>query len=533
MTCGIIVLIFHLSDKRFKMARHFLRSRCFLLFVALLGIPLSSFAQGLGDDPAPAPPESEGIAVPARPVDGDLDTLLRDLQQRIDSVENENRTLRDRLDGLSSGGAKKDEGSPLDMKASWNNGLELKSKDKKFKVHIGGRTQFDMAFFDASSAVETGPNSVGPIQDGVDFRRARIKIDGTMYDFIEWACQFDFSNTTNDDPTVAANQSNVINVPVPTDLWTNFSHVPIVGNIRVGNFKEYIGFEHLTSSRYLNFMERSYNQDAFTGPFNNGFTPGIGIWNTALEDDRATWGIGLFKNNSNGFGWGLGDGEYAVTGRATALLRYENEGEELVHIGAAYSHRDTDNDVLRIRARGSVRGGPGTLWPSYANTGTMIADTQDLFGAEFVVVHGPWTLQSEYMASVASNVVTGGIDRGNATFQGGYGEILYFLTGEHQNYNKKSGAFDRTIPCENFSLADGAQCRGWGAWQAGVRYNFLDLNDSGVNGNILNTVVFGLNWFMNPNVKVQWNYDITKRNTVGPGGDGYIHAFGTRLAYDF
>ncbi len=404
---------------------------------------------------------------------------------------------------------------------------------KKFKVHLGGRTQFDAAFFNAGDDIQTGPGGVGALQDAVDFRRARIKVDGTMYEFIEWACQFDFVNSINPDPLNPAVQGSVTNVPVPTDLWMNFSHVPVVGNIRVGNFKEYIGFEHLTSSRFLNFMERSYNQDAFTGPFNNGFSQGIGIWNTALEDDRATWGIGLFKNNSNGFAWGVGDGEYAVTGRATYLLQYENDGEELVHIGAAYSHRDTDNDALRIRARGSVRGGPPTLWNVYANTGTMLADTQDLIAGEFVVVRGPWTLQSEYMVSIVDKVKTGGIDRGTAFFQGGYAEILYFLTGEHQIYSKKSGVFDRTKPLNNFGFTDCDNCGGWGAWQAGVRYNFLDLDDSGINGNTLNTVVFGLNWFMNPNVKVQWNYDITKRNTAGGGVDGYIHEFGTRLAYDF
>lgn len=508
--------------------------RCYLVLFAWAIISAGYLtAQTQIEVPPPAPADAgDTPPSPSAPRD-DLDRLLQSLQQRIDSVETENRDLVQRIDELSGSAAKKDEGSPLDMKASWNNGLEIKSKDKKFKVHIGGRTQFDASFFSADQAIQTGPGGVGSLQDAVDFRRARIKIDGTMYDFMEWACQFDFVNSTNEDPTAPATQSNVINVPVPTDLWMNFSHIPIVGNIRVGNFKEYMGFEHLTSSRFLNFMERSYNQDAFTGPFNNGFSQGIGIHDTAFEDDRGTWGIGLFKNNSNGYGWGVGDGEYAVTGRGTYLLHYACEGEELVHVGASFSHRDTDNDSLRIRARGSVRGGPPTLWNVYANTGTMLADTQDLIGGEFVVVRGPWTLQSEYMVSLVDQVVTGGVDRGTAFFQGGYVDLMYFLTGEHQHYSKKNGVFERTSPRENFQIADGADCHGLGAWQAAVRYNFLDLDDSGVNGNSLNTVLFGLNWYMNPNVKIQWNYDITKRNTAGPGADGYIHAFGTRLAYDF
>ena len=512
--------------------QNLIQSCRFLLAYALLG-PLCVLAQSGVDVPPPSAAGTAEVGSEAPLVPETMESLLQDLKQRVDSVEAENQSLRQRLDGLGAAPAKKDEGSPLDMKGVWKNGLEFTSKDKKFRVQVGGRVQFDGSFFDASNAIQTGPDGVGPLLDGVDFRRARIKIDGTMYETIDWSTQFDFVNSQNVDPTTPARQNSVANVAVPTDLWINFGKLPIVGNFRIGNFKEYIGFEHLTSSRFLNFMERSYNQDSFTGPFNNGFSQGFGFHNTYGEDENGTWGIGMFKNNSNGYAWGVGDGEYAVTGRATALLLYEEEGENLVHVGAAFSHRDTVNDQLRIRTRGSVRSGPPALWNVYANTGTMSANSQDLLAGEFVVVRGPWTLQSEYVASIVDQVHIGGGQQGTAVFQGGYGEILYFLTGEHQHYEKKAAAFGRTIPHENFSLADGDNCGGWGAWQAGVRYNFLDLDDAGVHGNTLKTVVFGLNWYLNPNTKVQWNYDITKRTTFAAGGDGYIHAFGTRVAYDF
>jgi phosphate-selective porin OprO/OprP len=510
----------------------FLRTCVLWLGCAVLA-PASLLAQtGIDVPPVPVAPDT-GVNEESAPAPENFDSMLQDLRQRIDSVEVENQQLRQRLDNFQPPEVPKDAGSPLDMKAAWNNGIEWKTKDKKFRFHVGGRVQFDSSFFDASDAIQTGPGGVGQLKDGVDFRRARLRMDGTMYENIDWTTEFDFVNSQNVDPLNPAQQTTVANVPVPTDLWVNFSKIPFVGNIRVGNFKEYIGFEHLTSSRHLNFMERSYNQDAFTGPFNNGFSQGIGVHNTVGEDENGTLAIGLFKNQSNAYGWGVGDGEYAVTGRATRLLVYEDEGERLVHIGAGFSHRDTQNDQLRIRARGSVRSGPPALWNTYANTGLMSADTQDLIGGEFVVVHHSWTFQSEYMVSIVDGVHIGGMNQGRTFFQGGYGELLYFLTGEHQHYGKKAGHFERTNPIENFHVADGEGCSGWGAWQAGVRYNFLDLDDSGINGNKLNTVVFGLNWFLNPNMKVQWNYDITKRNTAGVGADGYIHAFGTRVAYDY
>jgi phosphate-selective porin OprO/OprP len=114
--------------------------------------------------------------------------------------------------------------------------------------------------------------------------------------------------------------------------------------------------------------------------------------------------------------------------------------------------------------------------------------------------------------------------------------VLYFLTGENDRYNRKTGAFDRVIPYENFFLVrdpDGNHTCGLGAWQVGVRYNYLDLNDSGINGGILHNVTAGVNWFLNPNMKVQYNYIATHRDVVGTAGDGWINGWGVRVAHDF
>ena len=80
---------------------------------------------------------------------------------------------------------------------------------------------------------------------------------------------------------------------------------------------------------------------------------------------------------------------------------------------------------------------------------------------------------------------------------------------------------------------------GWGAWQVGLRYNYLNLNDKGINGGVLNDITVGLNWFLNPNTKLQFNYSVTDRHSpASPGmpigqSDGTIQGFGMRLAMDF
>ena len=59
---------------------------------------------------------------------------------------------------------------------------------------------------------------------------------------------------------------------------------------------------------------------------------------------------------------------------------------------------------------------------------------------------------------------------------------------------------------------------GYGAWQVGIRYNYLNLNDKGIDGGVLDDITLGLNWFINPNMKFQWNYTYEKRYQVNPVG---------------
>ena len=480
---------------------------------------------------------------------------LNDLKTRLDAIEAENAALRKDLDAVQSSeeslvgqmssltktvdekadakDPKKED--PMAFSTKWNNGWEASTKDKQFKYHVGGRVQFDAVFLQDSPNAFAGAGGFGD-QDSVNFRRARLRADGTMYGTIDWVTEYDFVNNVNVDPTSPASESSVAHVPAPTDLWVNFREVPIVGNIRVGNVKEPIGFEHLTSSRYLDFMERSFNQDIFYGAFNNGFTPGILFFDNWSEDDRGTWSTGFFKNTTNAFAYGIGEGEYAWTSRVSYLPWYEDEGKYLMHVGVAGSIRDPNNAATRYRTRGSLRNGPAALNPSLANTGTFSCDQVDFGALEWVVQVDSLLLQTEYTCAWNKNSVGNGLgggapvgtQLGNVFVYGWYAEALYFLTGEHRDYEKKSGAFGRVVPHDNL----GSKC-GCGAWQVGARYSMANLMNSGINGGQAQDVTLGLNWFLNPNMKIQSNYVYTMRDTtVSPGGGDYS-GFGTRLAWDF
>lgn len=427
-------------------------------------------------------------------------------------------------------------GSSLDLKPVWtNNGFELQSKNKDFKVHVGGRTQVDATFFDADNSVQYGAGGTGTIGDSLNMRRARLRVDGTMYEVIDWAAEYDFVNTAS----VPTAGDGVLPFPVPTDLWVTFTKLPVVGNFRIGNVKDPISFEHLMSSRFLDFLERSPGFDAIYGRFNNGFVPGAMFFN-CNEAERMTWALGVFKHNANPYGFGVGGGEYNLEGRLTALPVFDADGRYLIHTGISGRHADLDQQQIRFISRGSIRSGPpGPINPVYANTGFMVGDTEDIVNVELASVWGPWQFLSEYSAAFVTNATfpnVNGTFRGNVFFQQTYVEVLYFLTGEHRAYNRKTGVFDRIVPHENFFFVkdeNGRGIFGRGAWQVGARYAFLDLNDSGISGGQLHDMTIGLNWFLNPNMKFQWNYNWTRRDAGGRTSDGDIHGLGMRMAMDF
>jgi phosphate-selective porin OprO/OprP len=417
------------------------------------------------------------------------------------------------------------------MSASWRHGLEIESKNHDFRVHIGGRTQFDVGWFHPDESVQSSLPATNRFRDGVDFRRARFQIDGVMYETMEWAAEFDFVNSAG-----AGVGGVPISVVAPTDLWWQWNAVPVLQHFRVGNTKEPIGFEHLTSSRFLNFMERSFMQDAFFGGFNNGFTPGAQFFGTMAEE-QMTYNFGVFNPTTNVFGFNTGTGEYSFSGRLTALPYYVDEGRGLLHLGVSGRHWTLDERQARFRTRASVRSSLSVQWPIIADTGLIRADTDQQVNVEVMGQVGPFSVISEFLTSWLQQARTpDGGTAGPVVYRGAYVETLYFLTGEHRAYNRRTGVIDRVIPIENAFFAKGEEgetAYGWGAWQLAARYQFLDLNSQGFNGGILHDTTLGINWYLNPNFKVQANYFYLYREAPKVPGTGAVQGFGIRLAHDF
>jgi phosphate-selective porin OprO/OprP len=402
----------------------------------------------------------------------------------------------------------------------------MKASSKKLpNVTITGVAQIDGVAFSQDDASVA---QYGPIQNGADIRRARLGAKGAIADNMNYFFQMDFG---------------FVGRPTFTDVWVEWTQLPVLGNVRVGQWKQPFSLEVVSSFRYTTFMERSSMFQAFT-PFRH---LGIGFYDHSA-DLNWTWAASMIRTGQDQYGNSLStDGGNGVVGRLTHLLWYDEpaDGRYYSHIGGAYYYNRPPRDTVRFRsipeifvgehAAGAVgtsgQAIPGALngTPFFVDTTNILADNVHTFGAENLTVHGPWSFQAEAMAAVVDQQVGG-----TATLWGTYAQVGYFLTGEHRPYDRIAGAIDRIKPFEDFFMlrTDGAHCYGLGAWEVAARWSYIDLNDGTIVGGQMSNVTLGVNWYCNPYCKVVFNciHSFAEART---GVDTETTAYGLRAQYDF
>lgn len=415
----------------------------------------------------------------------------------------------------------------------WDNGLRFISESENFDVHVGGNLQWDTVWLNGSDSVlgAPGSNATSTTNSGASLlRRARLKADGNIFKRFDYSLEYDLGNAVNENKgQQSPTQENVVDSAFPCNVWLQLREVPMFGRVRIGNQVSPIGMTNNTYQGFLPFLERADNMDAFFGAFNEGFNPGISSINW-IDSERVAWRYGIYRPLKNAYGIGINN--YTVSGRLTTLPVYEDDGARLVHVGISGSQGSLVNDEFRIRARPLLRNGPGYAIPVLVDTGTLPGNSQFMIGPELAAVLGPFTLQAEWTGQFFTDAfASNGQSQGTAFFQGGYAQLLYFLTGEHQSYEKREGVFGRVIPYRNAQMGFGHGLGG--AWQVGVRFSYLDLTDNAINGGQVADMTLGLNWFLNPNMKIQGNYLLTHREGQQDQGDGWFNGLGIRAACDF
>jgi phosphate-selective porin OprO/OprP len=147
---------------------------------------------------------------------------------------------------------------------------------------------------------------------GTEFRRVRVFNSGKLYGNIKYKLQLDFSG-------------GKISFK---DIWIELIGLPLSGNLRVGNFKEPLRLEALTSSKYISFMERGL-PIAMSTERNTG-----AMYHTSFSD-RISLQSGVFRKGDSFGNDKEATNNVNITSRVTYLIL--NENERLLHIGGSNS----------------------------------------------------------------------------------------------------------------------------------------------------------------------------------------------------
>ncbi len=341
-----------------------------------------------------------------------------------------------------------------EMAGNWKSGLSFSSDDGNIKIGIGGRLQIDHGFFSEEEGVDQE-------QDGVEMRRSRFAVSGLIGGNVEFKTQYDFAGGDADFK----------------DAWIGLKNTVFLGKVRVGQQFEPMGLETLTSSKYITFTERS-----FTTALLPGRNTGI-LSSHSLADGLGTLAFGYFKD-VNSSGDGQEDDQGSLTARATYLPIYKEGGTQLLHLGASISSRDTSGGVVDYHADSLSH-----LGNDIVDTGDVLSDGADLFGAELAYVQGPMSVQAEFVSSTIDD---------DSQVTAWYLQGSYFLSGESRSYKKSAGAFARVKPTSNYG-DDGN-----GAIELAIRLQEIDLDEMAAGENA-EALSMGINWHFNPNTRVMFN----------------------------
>ncbi|MGV8997602.1 MAG: OprO/OprP family phosphate-selective porin [Parvibaculaceae bacterium] len=332
--------------------------------------------------------------------------------------------------------------------------LEVKSRDGQFAMAIGGRLQADAYAMRGSSLNKMG--------NGMEIRRARFNVSGTMFGSWNYKLEAEYAGTA----------FSITDAYIEHEIGKGFA-------VKAGHFKEYYGIENLTSDANNTFMEAGLS--SIYSPTQN---MGVG----ATYTDGKLFGVqGGFFTPGIANGGKAGTSDWATTGRVYVAPTL---GSGVVHVGLNGSYRGYEaSGATGAKFEQSPESHAA---PKVLSTGTISSPSSETrFGPEVAAIFGPVTVQGEYTWSE--------IDRGlglpSISTEGGYAEASWFVTGESRNYSVKTGTFGKTKASNAIQLA--------------VRLSQLDLSDKNLTDprrGIENNVTLGANYYFNPNVRLMVNY---------------------------
>jgi phosphate-selective porin OprO/OprP len=442
--------------------------------------------------------------------------------------------------------------APPPVTASLPNGKPaLASSDGRFTANVRAIVMFDGGKYFQKSNLPPQVTS-RDLNDGTNFRRARFGVDGKLFKDFDYALIYEFGGSGAEDA------GHIQEAWVQYTGWKPW-------RLRVGAFEPNVGLSAAVSTSQMIMMERpapaEVARNVAAGDSRSGIQlTGAGLWGEGDSGIATRWFAsgGLTGNtvstlNSTGpFAVQPQDEQTGVIGRF-ALAPFDSTNWQ-AHIGvnAQYVTQPNDSGVaasprypIQLRDRPELRVDGARL----VDTGAIDARTASVYGAEFGFTSHQFMLESEYFEYQIGRRNTTAAMPSDPHFHGWYVQGAWVLTGENRPYNPAEARFDAPRMNYNFNPAAGT----WGAFELAARYSDLDLNyhDCGaghaipaspapcfdaIRGGDQKISSIGLNWYLNPDIRVMVDYlhvDVNRFNAAGLQVGQKYNAVGVRGQFTF
>jgi phosphate-selective porin OprO/OprP len=206
------------------------------------------------------------------------------------------------------------------------------------------------------------------------------------------------------------------------------------------------------------------------------------------------WNVGAFTDwLSKNETWSYY--QHQVVGRLAYVRMDTDSSGDLFHLGAAVHVGTPRNDTLQLRGRPEVNAAP-----NFVDTGKFPATQGRIGGLEAYYRHNSLLFGSEYYGDWTTSAQTG-----NPAFNGGDATATWLITGETRSYATPSGVFQEITPKR--PLFNG----GTGAWEAVLRFSYINLNSDSLSGGRFWRITPMVNWYMNDNARVEFTYGYSNR----------------------
>jgi len=447
-----------------------------------------------------------------------------EVKQRIDALEQELSELKSQM--ATKNKAEEEKAKEEEEKAKHapvygggSEGFFIMSPDRENILFIRGYTQFD---FRAVAGKESDTNS-----NTFAFRRIRPIFEGTLLNYIDFKIMPDFAGGT----------------ATLFDAFTNV-HYFQAAMVELGKFKPPTGLERLQSPRNLMFLERAYptqllpNRDL-----------GVQLWGILGEAKNVsapagggylTYQFGVFNGAPDNTSVNNGDtatsNSKEIVGRVFAqpFLEWGPTFLRGFGLGVAGTYGRQDQSLANLKFTTSAMDTFFTYTPAVVKglPSTVMGDgPQDRIAPQAYFYYGPFGLMAEYVEQYErlTRGPTLNVDEVDWAWQV---STSWVLTGENASY-------DGVIPRSPLTLHGD----GFGAWEIAARYHEITLDSDlfplfanpSSSARRARSATVGLNWYINRNLKMQFNYERTLfQGGASKGGDmGSEDAFLTRFQLAF